>query len=141
MNQNPLITTIQTKDEKKPCLTVRRSCTTGQALWMHRGTKESIRRAYYRACKREMTRVRWWGNRLKRRSQNLRKMLDELLFAQPILAPMTEQQRTAIRVLQKMEAEPVACDTSFRSHIRTERRRREAHYEQIRQQRERDKNV
>lgn len=138
MNQQQNISIIPTNDAKKPFLAIRRSCTTGQAIWLHRGTRASISRAYYRTCKKESARVRWWCNRLKRRQQNIRLVLDELVGSLPILGTMTKQQRKALRELRSIEVEPVACDTAFHSNFLTERRRREQYREQMRRQRERE---
>lgn len=138
MNQQQNISIIPTDNAKKPFLALRRSCTTGQPVWLYAGTRAGISRAYYRACKKESTRVRWWCNRLKRRQQNIRLVLDELIGSLPILGTVTKQQRKALRELRSIANEPVACDTAFHSNFLTERRRREQHCEQMRRQRERE---
>lgn len=111
MNKQRYTTTIETGDSRKPVLAVYYSQVTGQAMWLYRGTRDGIKKAYYRARKREVRRQCSWKNRLKRREQNIRSVIDELLFMQPILTPMSSQQRKALRELKSIATAPVACGT------------------------------
>ncbi|MBQ9646123.1 MAG: hypothetical protein IJV24_07190 [Prevotella sp.] len=125
--------------KQNPITIIRRSCTTGQVVWIYQGpTKKAANQAYRRARLKEQSRVRWWGKRMARRAANIKAFLDELIAALPIVGDLTPAQRQAIRTLQTIADSPPPCDTAFHNHCRTERRRRQRDKEIRRKMRERE---
>lgn len=123
----------------KPITIIRRSCTTGQAVWIYQGpTHEAARQAYYRARRKEQTRVRWWAKRVAQRSANIKAFIDRLVASLPIVGNITPEQQQAIRTLQAILDEPSPCDTAFYNHCQQEIRRRKRDSEIRRRMRERE---
>ena len=76
------------------------SCVTGQPVWLYQGqSSEGMRKAYWRAAKKEQTRARWFQRRTDRRTRRIQHLLDECLAAIPILGKLTKEQREAVRRL------------------------------------------
>ena len=103
-----------------------KSCLTGKAVWIYQGpSKEACRRAYGRACKRELEFVRHWEERVERRRAHLRKLLADCTASLPVTGEIPPEKRAAAKVLADMAEERQECYTGFYDHILEERRRRE----------------
>lgn len=127
---------------RKPAhVSIRYNCVTGQAVWVYQGASpDAERMAYWRASKKEMTRVRWWNRRVAERADAVRSLLDACLSALPDKSVMTDEQAAAVRRLEAVIAREPECDRGFYNHIRAERRRRERIREIRLRMREREKN-
>lgn len=114
------------KEKSYKVVVFRKSCLTGQAVWLCQGWKslKAEREAYYRACQREVKRVRRWGVTVKRRMANIRRLLCDCTAGIPLTAKLTAEQRTAARELEMQSRTSVACYRGFYDHILEERRRR-----------------
>lgn len=112
--------------KKKPKYTkIVYSCLTGVPVWLYRGASENACRwAYLRACKHEIERVKSWSKTVAARRAEIKKLLDNCIAALPINAELTAEQKSAIKKLQAMIAEPQPCDKEFYNHIIEEARRR-----------------
>lgn len=105
---------------------IKRLKTTGQAVWVYMGSsKDAMRKAYSRAGKKENTRVRWWANRTKRRTANIKAYLERLVADLPLLGDISAEQQQAIYTLQHLADNPPPCDTAFYNHLQQERRLRQ----------------
>ena len=127
MKKNSLITIIQ------------KSCLTGQAVWIYRGPYErSARLAYWRACKRELERVRQWGETLAKRRSNIQRLLSCDSSSSSVLdAGLTAEQIEAAKQLLAIGKRETDGKTEFYNHIIEERRRRSIDREIRRKMRER----
>ncbi|MBR5395766.1 MAG: hypothetical protein IK144_11920 [Bacteroidaceae bacterium] len=127
MKKNSLITIIQ------------KSCLTGQAVWIYRGPSErSARLAYWRACKRELERVRQWGETLAKRRSNIQRLLSCDSSSSSVLdAGLTAEQIEAAKQLLAIGKRETDGKTEFYNHIIEERRRRSIDREIRRKMRER----
>ena len=112
--------------KKKPAFTkIVYSCLTGVPVWLYRGSSENgCHLAYWRACKAEVERVKNWSKTVAARRAEIKKLLDNCVAALPINVELTKEQKTAIKKLQAMIAEPQPCDKEFYNHIMEEARRR-----------------
>ena len=105
---------------------IRYSCVTGQAVWLYQGqSSEGMRKAYWRAAKKEQTRARWFQRRTERRTRRIQHLLDECLAAISILGEMTREQREAVRRLRAFISEKQERYSAFYYHIQNERKRRD----------------
>lgn len=103
---------------------VKRSCTTGRAVWIYNGpTPESMRVAYRHAKRMENSRVRWWRNRIMRRARHIRIFIGHLMDAFSYTGVMPNEQQRAIHQLQILADNPPPCDTGFYNHLRREQKR------------------
>ena len=113
--------------KKKPkVIVIKRSCLTGEAVWVYRGpSREAARRAYWRACKREIQRVKDWGRTAAERVAAIRKLATDCTsrLAGKVLTPAQEE---AIRQLKTIEKKLPEYHCAFYDHIMEERRRRKA---------------
>lgn len=122
-----------------PIVEIRRSCITGRVVWVYRGfTKAAANVAYWRACKKEIERVRHWADTMARQRAEITNMLTACLANLPIDAEMTPEQKQAARELQAMAKMDIPCDREFYDHIMEERRRRKEDREIRRKMRERE---
>lgn len=112
--------------KKKHSITViLRSCLTGKVVWIYRGpSRAAARKAYWRACRKELERVRNWGERMARRAASIRRLLTDCMADKPIDAELTPEQQQAARELQNIGRKPQDCHLEFYDHIVEERRRR-----------------
>jgi hypothetical protein len=121
----------------KDVTVIRYSETTGRAVWLYQGTsKEGARKAYERVGNKEISRVRWWKNRIKRRAARIKAFLEKLIDALPMIGGMTQAQRKAIRELQSQADNPPPCDTALYNHVRRERRKRKKRKEEQQRRKE-----
>lgn len=104
---------------------IRRSCITGNAVWIYQGSsKSSAQTAYWKACRAEIERVRNWASTAARRMANIERLLNDCLAEIPINAELTQRQQDAVRRLQAIERKNFACNRDFYEHILEERHRR-----------------
>ncbi len=95
-------------------------------MWIYKGpSKGAANTAYWRACKKEIERVRGWGVRTAWRKSNIIRLLNECIEDIPITSEMSSKQKAAIQQLLKLSKEDIACHREFYEHIVEERRRRE----------------
>lgn len=115
----------------------RRSCLTNKIVWIcHAPTKGAARLAYWRACKRELERVKHWSNTVARRCANIARFRSDCTAEIPITAEFTPEQVSAARQLQSIEKHESEYHSDFYDHIIEERRQREETRELRRRTRE-----
>ena len=125
------------KHRTKDVTVIRYSDTTGRAVWLYQGSsKEGARKAYERVGNKEISRVRWWKNRIKRRAARIKAFLEKLIDELPMMGGMTQKQRQAIRDIQRLADNPPPCDTGLYNHVRRERRKRKKRKEELQRRRE-----
>lgn len=105
--------------------TIRNSCITGRAVWLHFGhSSEAARKAYWRACRKEVERIRNWTETAARRKANILGLLSALTANLPVGEELPPEKKAAARRLVAI-AEKAVCDRGFYDHIMEERRRRQ----------------
>ena len=110
---------------KKLVTVICRSCLTGKAVWVYQGPSENAARiAYYRACRKEVERVRSWGKIVAQRCQNISRLLSNCMAELPINAELTPVQLAAARRLKEMSKQECPCYREFYDHILEESRRK-----------------
>ena len=58
--------------KKKIVTVILRSCLTGRAVWIYQGpSREAMQKAYQRACKKEIERMRNWSERMAQRTAHV----------------------------------------------------------------------
>lgn len=120
-----LTTNKPVKHRTKAVTVIKRSGTTGRAVWLYQGSsKEGARKAYERVRRKENTRVRWWKSRMKLRAKNILTFLDKLLDALPMMGGIPPEKRQAVRELQRIADNPPPCDTGLYNQLQQERRKR-----------------
>ena len=120
-----------------PVVVLRKSCITGKVIWVYIGpSKGAARAAYWRACQKEVERVRRWEEKMQRRKAVIRRILCDCTESLPIDAEMTPEQKNAARKLQALEKKSPECYTEFYEHVMEERRRRAEDRELRRKMRE-----
>ena len=121
----------------KAVTVIKRSATTGRAVWLYQGSsKEGARKAYERVRRKENTRVRWWKSRIKQRAKAILTFLEKLLEAMPMMGGIPPEKRQAIRDLQRLADNPPPCDTGLYNQLQLERRRRKKKKEELQRRRE-----
>lgn len=126
------------KDSLRGVTVILRSCLTGRPVWIYTGpSEEAAAKAYRRACKREMKRVRRWAGIAARRKASVMAMIGALTEGLPSPKDMQPAQRAAVRLLTSASEAP-PCSREFYDHIMEERRRRERDRKVRRQMRERE---
>lgn len=109
----------------KRVIVIRKSCLTGKVVWVYKGSsRHAASTAYWRACQREVERVRHWGETAAQRRARIMQLLNECLEDLPITADMPPKQKAAVRQLLRLSKEDIACHREFYEHIMEERRRR-----------------
>lgn len=112
------------KTMKHPVTVIKRSCITGNPVWLYQGPSESAaRRAYSRACNFEIDRVKNWAATVARRTANIVGFLNECLEKLPKDAELTPVQAAAVRKLQAIARKAPACHLEFYEHIMASRRK------------------
>ncbi len=119
---------------------IRRSCLTGQAVWIYQGpSKVSARLAYWRACRRELERVKHWGETMAQRRRNILRLMSCDSSSSSVLdASMSDEQQAAARKLLAVAKMETDGRTEFYNHIIEERRRRSQDKEIRREMRNRN---
>lgn len=101
---------------------IKRSCITGKVVWIYRGvSREAGRRAYYRACKQEIRRIRQWTARMTVRQLALMQVVglggSSSSSGSGIYEDMTPEQLAAVKEISKMGCQPPPLDREFYNHI------------------------
>ena len=105
---------------------VRRSCITGKIVWVcHTTSKGAARLAYWRACRKELERMRQWTKTVSDRCSNIMRFLSDCTAEIPITSSLTTEQTAAARKLKALGPRKEEYHTDFYDHIVEERRRRE----------------
>ena len=111
--------------KRKPCIVIIRSCLTDKPVWVYQGaSKEGARIAYWRACKREIERVRRWPEYMSKRATAVTRLLSSCMDKMSLEMSLTMEQKDAARCLQKLCKNGLQCHREFYDHIVEERRRR-----------------
>ena len=122
---------------------IKRSCITGKVVWIYRGvSREAARIAYWRACKKELEKMKHWAEQMADRKRMVGAVMGMLSCSSSSSVfddHMTDEQRQAARELAKLRKEEPAMYTGFYEHIMEERRQRRRDSEIRREMRERDK--
>lgn len=103
---------------------LRRSCITGKVVWVYRGTPQGHEKAYWRACRKEVKRVRMWMQKVNERRRNISRFITGCMSALPLTHEMTKEQKEAAKELQRIEKNEQPCHRDFYDHIMEETRRR-----------------
>lgn len=112
---------------KKIVRIIKRSCLTGRVVWIYHGrSHEAGRKAYRKAVKREVHRIRQWTYRMAERRRKLMRMLGlgDSSSSSTIYDGMTPEQRAAAKEIVKMGKQPPPGDREFYDHIVAEARHR-----------------
>ncbi len=112
------------KKKHRPYTAIVRSCITGKVVWVYRGTPNGQRMAYWRACRKEVRRVRMWMQRVNERRREITRFINSCMAALPLTHEMTKEQREAARELQRIEKNEPPCHRDFYDHIMEETRRK-----------------
>ena len=114
---------------------IKKSCLTGMVVWIYQGnSRNAARMAYYKACLKEVERVRSWK---RTQARGLRAVADLLDAVSASLADPTPEQAAAIGRLRAAAKAVPDCHREFYDHIMEERRRRRRDREIRRRMRER----
>lgn len=107
---------------------LKRSCLTGKIVWVYQGnSEEGARKAYWRACKKEVRRMRNWMQRMARRRRQLLRLIthsDSCSVSSSMLKSMNPQQRAAARKIIQLAKNEPPMDRAFYDHIIEEAKRR-----------------
>lgn len=132
---------------------IKRSCITNKVVWIYRGaSREAGRHAYWKACKKELEKVKQWAERMADRKRRLTLMLGSSdssslpgnkasgkgSSANMFGGELTDEQRKAARELVRMAKQEPPPDMEFYNHIVEERRRRQQDKDIRRKMRERE---
>lgn len=137
---------------------IKRSCITNKVVWIYRGaSREAGRHAYWKACKKELEKVKQWAERMADRKRRLTLMLGSSdsssssgngssgnkasgkgSSANMFGGELTDEQRKAARELVRMSKQEPPPDMEFYNHIVEERRRRQQDKDIRRKMRERE---
>lgn len=109
-------------------LIVKRSCLTGRMVWMYRGTsEEAARKAYWRACKKEVWRIRNWMKRMSRRRKRLLSVIthgDSGSASSSAFKQIPPEKRKLARAIMQLAKDEPRIDREFYDHIVEEAKRR-----------------
>ena len=114
--------------KKKQIVTIiRRSCLTGNAMWIYQGaSQESARKKYLQACKREIHRMRYLcGLMVARRGRNISRLLKDCTQQLSTASKLLPEQRAAIKSMQMIARQNVTCRSELYNHILEAHRRRQ----------------
>lgn len=126
---------------------IKRSCITNKVVWIYRGASRNAGRlAYWRACKKELEKMKQWAERMADRKRRLTMVLG---MSESSLSgskssgnrsggELTDEQRKAARELFRMSKQEPPPDMEFYNHIVEERRRRQQDKNIRREMRERE---
>lgn len=130
------------KHRTKDVTVIKRSDTTGRAVWLYQGSsKEGARKAYERVRRKEISRVRWWKNRMNRRANAILTFLEKLVEALPLMGDISPEKKKAIRDLQHLAENPPPCDTDLYNQARRERKKWKKRKEEARRRREQQQKI
>lgn len=109
---------------KSQVTVLRRSCLTGNVVWMFHGLKHRVYDAYRYACIREANYQRMWPERWSQRRTNILRFLSACLANFQMTEALPIQLEDAARTLRNISDEHIAVDRSFYDHILADRERR-----------------
>lgn len=114
--------------ENGKVLVVKRSCLTGRIVWMYRGaSEEAARKAYWRACKKEIRRVRDWAKKMSRRRRLLLSIVmhnDNSSVSSSAFNQMSCEKRKLARRVMQIAKDVPQPDREFYDHVIEEAKRR-----------------
>lgn len=100
-----------------PVVDIRRSCLTGEVVWLYFGASRNAARVkYHKACLFEIERMKKWPEISDKRRANIKGLLSECQAEMPINATLTNQQKQAVMELRRICGDFV-CDKAFYDHI------------------------
>jgi hypothetical protein len=100
---------------------IRRSCLTGKAVWIYRGpSRGAAKKAYFRACKKEVERMKTIGKVVEQRIANVIHFLKECNGG----GELTPSQAQVVRQMQAAGKKEAEEPSEFYRHIMEMRRRR-----------------
>lgn len=111
------------KRKKRAMKVLRKSLLTGKAVWIGiERTYNAEWKAYKRACRKEITRMRGWGYVVARRKKNILNLLSELTARLPIIGNISKEQRAAAKALTQLADNEPPKQSDFYDHIHEEKR-------------------
>ena len=127
LTRRPQMRRRMNRDNKK-LLILKHSCLTGRVVWAYRcDTEEAARRAYYRACKKEVRRIRQWSAKMAERKRK-RAMIFNGSNSSSSGINVNKYKDPAVRRLArqmcKLIKDQPPKDTTFYDHIVEEAKRR-----------------
>ncbi len=109
-------------------LIVKRSCLTGRIVWVYRGTsEEAARKAYWRACKKEIRRIRDWAKKMSRRRKLLLSIAthgDCDSVSSSVFSQMSSEKRKLARRIIQLAKDMPQPDREFYDHVVEEAKHR-----------------
>lgn len=115
-----------TKQKQRIMRVIRKSCLTGRAIWIgHKRSHEGEWKAYKRAARREIERIRNWGNVMERRKANVKRMLSSITANIPLRGNLTMEKKKAARELNTIADKTPSPDNGFYNHLIEELRKRD----------------
>lgn len=127
------------KRKRSKSIFIRRSCLTGNAVWIYRGEADNERKTYWKACRFEVERVQRWTDIVSRRMGNISRLISDCLVNIPLNVELTPQQKQAVRQLQSVGNKGIICHRDFYEHIMAQRKQRQIDNELRRRVKEREK--
>ena len=124
------------KVREKKVTVICKSCITGRAVWIYQGRGSSYI-AYWRACKKEVERIRNWPTIAARRKESIERLINICTGNFSINAELTPAQKEAVEKLKRIKDKGATCYRDFYNHIMETRRLRRQDAEIRRQMRER----
>lgn len=123
---------------KRNFTVIKRSCITGEVVWIYQGTsKATSLLAYWRACRNEVENERHRHEREAERRSAILRMMNDCMAGIPINAELTPRQKKAVQRMKQIMNDMPSKPSAFYEHIMEERRRRAEDREIRRQMRER----
>ena len=112
------------KHHRHQYIRIVRSCLTGKAVWIYQGSSVAgAKLAYWKACKKEVKRVRMWMQKVNERRRNLRRFISECTASLPLTVELTLEQKDSAHELQFIDKDNQSCHREFYDHIMEEARR------------------
>ena len=113
------------KVKEKVMKILRRSCITGNAVWIGPERSRSAEwEAYRKACNKEIERMRQWPQAMARRKKNIMQLINTLTAKLPKDGDISKEQRDALKVLTKMVEKEPSKQSDFYDHIQEEKRQK-----------------
>ena len=113
-----------TKRKHKVIRILHRSCLTDQPVWLSpQRSRQAEAKAYKRACKHEIERIKGWGKRIEQRKGNILHLLSDLMANIPIFASVAEEQAEAAKQLNAIAEKSPLCYRDFYNHIMERKRK------------------
>jgi hypothetical protein len=104
---------------------IRYSCLTGKAVWIYYSpSDEAMWKAYQRARKAEVERVRNWGKTVAQRKQNILRLLSDCTAPLGVIDELPPEKRDAAKRLLQMADTPRPCHRDFYNHLMAEAKNR-----------------